>query len=177
MWIVGVPEQRCLLEYLYDRSSTVHCWTWGLQFPCRCMPDRVCSLHYPVRRTDSPLICCRSISCTLWCTYLSQLVPSLSFLPPRGQIVVLTVQQWSTYLSEHNTVEKSCLCSWMSDKNVELNYEKSYANCSCIHFFTLTWYAMFVVRIHPKTIIVKWEITSGNKKHLINTCCNRELCM
>lgn len=147
MWVAGVVA--------------LHRWARCLQFrfPWRCMPDQVCTVVHPVRHADSPLICCRSISCTLWCTYLSQLVPSLSCLPPRGQIVVLTVQQRSTYLSKRNTVEKSCLSSWMSDKNVKLSYWKllkMYANCSYINFYS---YMMLAVWIHFDTITVKWEIT------------------
>lgn len=161
IWIAEVPAS--------------HWWAWCLQFrfPCRCMPDQICSLHDPVRHTDSPLICCRSISCTLWCTYLSQLVPRLNCLPLRGQIVVLTVQQWSTYLSKHSAVEKLCQTSWMSDKNVELNNWKSYANCSYIDFYLSV---MFVVWIHFKAITVIWEIAHFSKQdsphaHLLQENC------
>lgn len=42
------------------RSSAVHEGTRYSQFrlPRRCMTDRFCSLHYPVKHADSPLLCC-----------------------------------------------------------------------------------------------------------------------
>lgn len=102
-------------------SSSSARWGFRVQTSLQ-VPDQVWSLISPMRHTESPLACCRSVSCTLpRCTYLSQLVPVHSFASPRGQIVspdceAATCQSTTPW-------KKLCLCSWVSDKNVRLIYE------------------------------------------------------
>lgn len=89
------------------------------------------NLDILIREYDSSHFCVLSSeACSLLlycrCSYLFQLVSSLSFLSPRGQFVALTVLQWFSCLSEPNTVEKSCQRSWLSDKNVDLHWGNSY---------------------------------------------------
>lgn len=102
-----------------------HTWSvWSLPF-----------YIYPVKCADSPplspAVSCGSVFCTVDVHICFSLFPASALFPPRGQIVVLTVQQWSTCPSKHNAVEKPCQFSRM------LHWGKS---CCCCQLLRCTFF-------------------------------------
>ncbi len=82
---------RCIGISVHDKSSTpagyigehgVH----GLDFPHRCVTDLLYSLHFAGKHADSPLVCCRSVCCTVDAHICPGLFLASAFFPRKDKL-------------------------------------------------------------------------------------------